>query len=181
LSEFHKGRGECKVCRKIKGQAYYAENSKKIKSRVKEYASIPNNKKRKRERGRVWEREYSKRPEVRERINAKDRKAYAENPQVRLRRRVKNALKDAMDGAERMLITKDIIGCSMKELKEHLESLFQPGMSWDNHGKWHIDHIIPKSLFDHTDETQLKLCWNYTNLQPLWAPDNLRKGAKLLY
>lgn len=70
------------------------------------------------------------------------------------------------------------LGCSIKELKVHLENLFQEGMTWENYGMfgWHIDHIKPVSLFDLTDQQQLKDCWNYKNLQPLWAIDNLKKG-----
>jgi hypothetical protein len=66
------------------------------------------------------------------------------------------------------------------ELKQHLESLFRPGMSWDNYGfyGWHIDHIKPLCLFDLTDEQQLKEAWSLSNLQPLWAKENLIKNKK---
>jgi hypothetical protein len=73
--------------------------------------------------------------------------------------------------------TFDIVGCSPPELKEHLEKQFVDGMSWDNYGKWHIDHIIPLSSAKTEDEI-CKLGY-YTNLQPLWAEDNLRKGDKI--
>lgn len=66
------------------------------------------------------------------------------------------------------------------ELKEHLESLFKPGMSWDNYGfyGWHIDHIKPLCLFDLSDEQQLRDVWSLSNLQPLWAKENLTKNKK---
>ena len=69
----------------------------------------------------------------------------------------------------------------MKELKIYLESLFQEGMTWDNYNfyGWHIDHIIPIASFDLSDPEQQKKCFHYTNLQPLWASDNLQKGVKL--
>lgn len=65
------------------------------------------------------------------------------------------------------------------ELRAHLEAQFQAGMSWDNYGEWHIDHIKPLASFDLEDTDQLKLACHYTNLQPLWAKDNLSKGAKM--
>lgn len=69
------------------------------------------------------------------------------------------------------------LGCSIPELKLHLESQFQPGMTWDNYGKWHIDHINPLVTFDLTDREQLLDAVHFTNLQPLWASENLHKGA----
>lgn len=70
---------------------------------------------------------------------------------------------------------KEYLGCSKEELKVHLENQFKGGMSWDNYGEWHIDHIIPLS-YAKTDEELYKLC-HYTNLQPLWARDNISKGG----
>jgi len=74
--------------------------------------------------------------------------------------------------------TFDIVGCTPQELKEHLEKQFKDGMSWENRNEWHIDHIIP--LCSATTEDELyKLC-HYTNLQPLWATENIKKGGKIL-
>jgi hypothetical protein len=75
--------------------------------------------------------------------------------------------------------TINIIGLNINELKNYLESNFSDGMSWDNYGKygWHIDHIIPLSSAKNEEEIY-KLC-HYTNLQPLWAKDNISKGNKL--
>lgn len=76
--------------------------------------------------------------------------------------------------------TLQLLGCSIKNLKQYLESQFQPGMTWNNHtkGGWHIDHIIPCSHFDLTKEDQQKKCFHYSNLQPLWEIDNLKKGNR---
>jgi hypothetical protein len=71
------------------------------------------------------------------------------------------------------------LGCSIPELKQYLESKFQPGMSWENHGKeWHIDHIRSLVNFDLTNKKQLLEACHWTNLQPLWWIDNLKKGSK---
>ena len=71
-------------------------------------------------------------------------------------------------------------GCSPIFLISYLESKFTEGMTWDNHGEWHIDHIIPCCSFNLENEEEQKKCFHYTNLQPLWAKDNLRKGGKIL-
>lgn len=73
--------------------------------------------------------------------------------------------------------TLDIVGCTIEELAIHLEKQFQPDMSWDNHGDWHIDHKIPLASAN-TEEEIYALC-HYTNLQPLWAEDNLKKSDKI--
>jgi hypothetical protein len=74
--------------------------------------------------------------------------------------------------------THAILGCSYKELHSHIESKFRDGMSWENRSKWHIDHIIP--LASAKTEDELLRLNHYTNLQPLWALDNLKKHAKML-
>jgi len=73
------------------------------------------------------------------------------------------------------------LGYSPEELIQHLESRFQPGMSWGNYGSWHIDHIIPDSRFQYSSmcEDGFKHSWSLGNLQPLWAYDNLRKSNKI--
>ena len=74
--------------------------------------------------------------------------------------------------------TIDFIGCSIDDLKSHLEKQFVDGMNWENYGDWHVDHIRPCCSFDLTDPEQQRECFNYTNLQPLWAKDNLAKGGR---
>ena len=73
-----------------------------------------------------------------------------------------------------------LIGCSIEQLKQHLESKFKLDMSWNNYGiyGWHIDHIKPCASFDLSKPSEQRKCFHYTNLQPLWAIDNLKKGMK---
>ena len=77
---------------------------------------------------------------------------------------------------------KTMVPYSWQELAAHLESQFQPGMTWKNHGEWHIDHIRPRASFAYTspEDPAFHECWELSNLQPLWAQDNVRKGAKIL-
>jgi hypothetical protein len=93
-----------------------------------------------------------------------------------LRARVKNFLK--IVNIKKTNKTFDIVGCTPQFLKEYLEKQFVDGMHWGNYGEWHIDHIIPLSSMKHKDEIHI-LC-HYTNLQPLWAKDNLIKSNKLI-
>jgi len=73
------------------------------------------------------------------------------------------------------------LGCTLEELKVHLESQFLPGMTWENHGitGWHIDHIFPLSKTDINNEDAIMKTLHYTNLQPLWFKDNIVKGNKV--
>ena len=108
------------------------------------------------------------------------KKRYHTNPSFRLgcllRTRVWRVLKE--QSATKYEKFNDYIGCSTKELKEYIEAKFQPNMTWDNYGEWHIDHIKPCSSFNLADPNEQKLCFHYTNLQPLWAEDNLIKADK---
>ena len=93
-----------------------------------------------------------------------------------LRSRLGSALRS--QSSKKKDTTFKLTGCSMKFLKGYLEAKFTEGMTWENHGKWHIDHIKPCCSFNLEDEEEQKKCFHYTNLQPLWARDNLVKGGK---
>ena len=74
-----------------------------------------------------------------------------------------------------------LLGYNVEQLKRHLEKQFQTGMTWDNYGEWHIDHVIPIAAFNYssTEDIDFKRCWALENLQPLWANENLTKHAKI--
>lgn len=95
----------------------------------------------------------------------------------RLRSRIWHALKRG--AATKSASTVALLGCSIQELRVHLENQFTAGMSWQNQGDWHIDHKVPCVSFDLTDPEQQKVCFHFSNLQPLWAVDNLSKGSKI--
>jgi hypothetical protein len=73
-----------------------------------------------------------------------------------------------------------LIGCSCSELKSHIESLWLPGMTWENKAYygWHIDHIMPCASFDLSKPEEQKKCFHFLNLQPLWWIDNLKKTSR---
>jgi len=93
-----------------------------------------------------------------------------------LRTRLWHALKNQK--ADKKYRTKQLTGCELPFLKGFLEAKFTEGMSWENHGEWHLDHIKPCCSFDLKNEEEQKKCFHYTNLQPLWAVENLSKGGK---
>ena len=92
--------------------------------------------------------------------------------EMKLRRRMLKAVSSKSSS------TRDLTGCTFDQLMTHLESQFVDGMTWENHSDWHIDHIKPCASFDLTDPEQQKQCFHYKNLQPLWAAENLAKGAR---
>jgi hypothetical protein len=98
----------------------------------------------------------------------------------RLAAACRDRLRKCLRSKKRAGKTLSLLGCTPAELRLHLESRFQPGMSWENwaYDGWHIDHIRPLASFDLADPEQQKIAFHYTNLQPLWATDNLRKGAR---
>ena len=95
--------------------------------------------------------------------------------QIYLRSRINKVLK--RQKAKKYYHFNEVIGCSPKELKEHLERKFRRGMTWENYSPktWHIDHIIPCAKFDLTKEEEQRKCFHFSNLQPLWAKHNLQK------
>lgn len=96
---------------------------------------------------------------------------------INLRARIREAVKN--NGTKKSYSTIILIGCEIDFLKQHLESRFKNGMSWNNYGEWEIDHIKPCSSFDLTDEEQQKICFHFSNLQPLWKTENRMKGARI--
>lgn len=74
----------------------------------------------------------------------------------------------------------ELLGAPINVVREHIENQFQDGMNWENHGVWHIDHIVPCAFFDLTKLSHQKFCFHYENLQPLWALDNIRKKDSIL-
>lgn len=115
-------------------------------------------------------------------LSAKEALKLRTNIQFRLSKRLRIRLYYYLKSGKAGSAVRDL-GCSLEELKSHLESLWELEMSWDNWSfkGWHIDHIKPLSSFDLTDREQFLEAVHFTNLQPLWARDNMSKGNKLTW
>ena len=153
---------------KAKKRAYYAANKDKHAAICGKYRLEHPEKRR--ESMRLWQKKNPQYQSKRCAIDINFKLA------VNLRGRLRKAIRtNAKSGSA----VKDL-GCSIGELKLHLESQFQPEMTWEtwNLEGWHIDHIIPLSKFDLTDREQFLKASHFSNLQPLWAKDNLQKGDK---
>ena len=119
--------------------------------------------------------------EVRIKYKYWQRKKERTDLNYKLRRRLRTRLYIAIKNKQKVGSAISDLGCSIPEFKEYLQSKFKEGMTWNNHSRygWHIDHIKPLDSFDLTDRTQLLEAIHYSNLQPLWATENLQKAAKL--
>jgi hypothetical protein len=96
---------------------------------------------------------------------------------MNLRSRIKEAIKNA--AVVKSGPTFELLGCTPDDVRVFLEAEFSQGMTWDNYGKeWHVDHIKPCARFNLEDPEEQKKCFHWTNLQPLWAIDNLKKGSR---
>lgn len=130
----------------------------------------------------AYKKNFSERNKDRIRVEAREYAAMRRDTDAnfklreRLRGQVYSALKRA--GAARSARTAALVGCDLQFLRGYIEARFLEGMTWENHGAWHLDHRVPLAEFDLREPAQQRQAFNYTNLQPLWGPDNIRKGAK---
>lgn len=106
---------------------------------------------------------------------------WQKKPKNKLRTHMSNLISRSIKGEKKCRSWQFLVGYTLEELKKHIEKQFQPNMTWENYGKWHIDHKIPVAVFnfDKPEHPDFRLCWALKNLQPLWAEDNIKKGAKI--
>lgn len=159
-----KGRGvpyrQCRVC--MASRKWAAKNPERHRASTRQWVNAN------RERARSIWRDMS-------------RKARERDPSRRIHGRISNQVWSVLKRSKNCRSAFELVGYSFDELKAHIERQFLPGMGWHNMGQWHIDHITPLASFtiSGADDPELKRAWSLPNLRPLWAKDNIRKGAKM--
>jgi hypothetical protein len=181
LTEFYKDKSrssglssKCKVCHNIN-----THRKRKLKKETDpEYRKFANRKRTEQKKRKMLEN-----PEYRKLVNQKKEKRNvireSKDPVYKLKRKMRHSLRDAFrrKGYSKNTQSQEILGADWNTVKKYFESKFVDGMSWDNQGDWHIDHILPISTAIN-EEDVLRLN-HYTNLQPLWAEDNMKKSDVL--
>lgn len=132
------------------------------------------------ERARERQRRYYERnkPAIRERMGR-----FNEDPTRRLSKRMTSMIAFALRGAKAWRSWKSMVDYSVDDLKRHIERQFQKGMTWENMGQWHIDHIVPLREFSFStpEDPDFRAAWALTNLRPLWRSENCAKGGRRLF
>lgn len=106
-------------------------------------------------------------------------KYLSKHPDRRIKSNLRSRLHQVIIGRNKTYSAVKDLGCSWEHFKEHIQSKFTEGMTWDNYGEWHIDHIFPLAKVNIANPEELKTAIHYTNLQPLWALDNILKSDKI--
>jgi len=162
-----------------RNKKYYIDNKERINLYQKNYQL--NNRQKLNEQARKYYLDKKKIILRKHRLYVKDKRKINIGFKIlcNLRKRIWSVLK----GNDKSKKTINLIGCNINFLKNYLENQFKPGMSWLNYSYrgWHIDHIRPCASFDLSKPSQQRKCFNYTNLQPLWAKDNLKKRNKYVF
>lgn len=177
---------------KAASREWYANNKEKAvalsverirqnpgKHKLAQASWYQNNKEEADERNRRWK---EKNPHKMREYANKHALKRSKDPKHRLEAAVKQGVRRGLiQGSKYGRRTFDLLDFSAEQLRAHLSKKFQPGMTWENYGDWHIDHVIPLSAFNYEtpDDIDFKRAWSLSNLQPLWEPDNLSKKDKL--
>ncbi|HED05274.1 MAG TPA: hypothetical protein ENI61_01160 [Ignavibacteria bacterium] len=159
--------------RKTYTKKYNEEHKEKQKAYIQQY--YLENKKRKLALAKIWKKQNK------DYINKQKKLRLQTDVNFRILNNLRRRLHAALKGQNKSARTLELLGCTIEELKVHLESKFTENMNWQNYGLdgWVVDHRIPCASYDMIDPEQQKVCFNYSNLQPLMVEDNLAKGSKL--
>ena len=173
LTEFHKGRSNCKQCHNTQAALYRKNNPDKVKASKQKYY------KENREAVIAGAKLWASRNKEANRKNKRNyrRNRYSNDAVFRLTDILRSRLHNALVGKNKSASTIELLGCTPEHARLHIESQFTEGMTWDN---IHVDHIQPCASFDLEDPNEQRKCFHYTNLQPLFASDNLRKSDQIV-
>lgn len=199
----------CNSCKKEYNRQFYLKNQQRIIERVREYdtsnkerTDIRRKKYYQKNKDRILQYNHDHQPEwyqkskvqkrayqienwenIKKRVNIWRKRKIKEDPIFMLRYRLRHRFAQAFREGYKKGSAIQYLGCSIEDLKKHLESQFLTGMNWSNYGKennqWNIDHRIPLASIDPFNEEQIQKVCHYSNLQPMWHVDNLKKGAKV--
>jgi hypothetical protein len=178
-------RGDCKACRRRYCKSWYDDLEQEAKTARHQ-----------RDGKAEWQAAYYQRNKERHRVrcdqwaalNRERHKECMRNAMRRRRSSAKGRLESNVGGAVYRALrgrkggspSFQLLGFTIEDLMAHLERQFREGMTWDNYGQWHVDHIRPLASFSYEkpDDLEFKLAWALTNLRPLWAKDNIAKGGR---
>lgn len=171
-----KYRSWCKICEAERVRIYASENKGSVK--VSQKAKYQKYKEKYYARQKEWIKDNLESHREYHRVYSADRYKNDINFRIAsaMRSRVRAAIKSG--NGEKAELTMNLIGCTVEQLRTFLEADFEEGMTLENYGEWHIDHIRPCASFNLEDPEEQKKCFHWTNLQPLWALDNIKKGDK---
>ena len=175
--------GLCSYCRDCESATYRNNplRQQKVKENRERRMKDPQYREKVKQRTRKRRRREDYRAQ--DRMNRKWRRM--NDPHFRIRSLLYSRLGAVLKGFAKTDHTINLLGCTVAHIKAHLESLWLPGMNWKNHGTyrvnhpmtWHVDHILPCAAFDLTKPEEQRKCFHWTNLQPLWADQNMAKRA----
>jgi len=160
---------QCKSCANKARRAYHAKNKELENKKSREYNA------RNKEKLSAYLKDYK--AKNKKEILTKARERYRSEPVFRLTQLLRGRLRNALNGNSKSASTLELLGCTAEHARFHIESQFTEGMTWEN---IHVDHIQPCASFDLEDPSEQRKCFHYSNLQPLFASDNLRKSDKIV-
>jgi hypothetical protein len=169
LDEYYRNKNEkdgrqytCKSCFAEYQREYHKKNKESLRQKRMKYRSDPE----------IRKSHYKVCTEYQKRRRRED-------PLFKVKNNLRRRINDAYTASywTKTSRNQDVLGCDYDTAFKHIESQFREGMSWDNYGEWHIDHIIP--LCSANNVFELEILCHYTNLQPLWAAENISKGGSL--
>lgn len=200
LSEFYNDKTHkdglsslCKICSKQNRKNYYNNHKEKEIDRAKEYYTknkihykqyYQKNKDKLILKAKVYRQKWSsltqdKKTKILKRVYLYTKNRYHTDVSFKLKIRLRDRLRRAIKNSQKSGSAVRDLGCSIEKFKLWIEFYWKDGMSWDNYGEWHLDHIKPLSKFNLTDRNQLLEACHFTNIQPLWAHENLAKSDKV--